>query len=172
MARKGSRLSALDRNAKLVYTLFAVFALGHLTSGAALYWERTVRRAEAGHIEEVRDYYRGRDSRMMYPKTLSQILEITHQHLFAMPLTLLVVAHLFILSRMAGALTWPIIGTTAASMAGHIAAPWLVRFHGPGWAWLFPVTGVTMLALIALMFGASLWDMWIPRAPGARNATT
>jgi hypothetical protein len=97
-----------------------------------------------------------------YPRSYRQILENTHQHLFMMPVLLLVLAHLFAMSGTPRRVAGLVIAVTTLGMAGHLAAPWLVRFVGAGWAWLLPATLLAMVVGAGIMIVASAWDMWRP----------
>ena len=59
--------------------------------------------------------------------TYRKLLEVTHFHLFSMPVYLLILSHLFMLSRIGerAKVGWISLGTLG--VAGHVAAPWLVR---------------------------------------------
>lgn len=69
-------------------------------------------------------------------KSFAQLVETAHFHLLAMPLAVFVVAHLFSMApwgrtRWAGALC---VGTFACAFV-DVAAPFLVKHVGAGWAW-------------------------------------
>lgn len=98
-----------------------------------------------------------------------RLLEITHGHLFMMPLFFLVIAHLFVLAGLRQAVTVPLVLAGALSIGAHIAAPWLIRNGSTGWAWLMPTSGIAMLGSLGAMAVISLAVMWWPR--GARSAS-
>lgn len=93
-----------------------------------------------------------------------RLLEITHGHLFMMPLFFLVIAHLFVLAGLRPAVTVPFVLVGALAIGAHIAAPWLIRSSPTGWAWLMPLSGVAMLGSLGGMALISLVVMWWPRA--------
>jgi hypothetical protein len=85
-------------------------------------------------------------------KTTGELLEITHFHLFAMPLFLFVLGHLFLLCR------WPsprlrrwIVLAAFAGAACDLCAPWLVIHLSPLCAWV-KIAGRALLgpALLAM----------------------
>lgn len=162
--RSPGRLGALDPAAKAVYTLWMAFALFHFASSFAMYWDRTVR-AQAdrpgGHLADVGAYYSGDEENLVYPKPFSRLMEITHQHLFAMPLTLLVASHLYMLTRRPLGEKRTVVGIAATVMTAHIAAPWIVRYGGGSWAWLMPVTGIPFGATFTWMTVVPLTEMWL-----------
>ena len=79
-------------------------------------------------------------------KTTGELLELTHFHLFAMPLFLFVLGHLFLMCR------WPsprlrrwIVLAGFAGAACDLAAPWLVIHLAPLCAWV-KIGGRVLLA--------------------------
>ena len=81
---------------------------------------------------------------------LRKLLEVTHFHLFTVPVFLLILTHLFMLTGASPRqrLLWITLGWLAATL--HIAAPWLIRLQGPELAFLFPLSGV-LLAISSLV---------------------
>jgi hypothetical protein len=101
------------------------------------------------------------------PMPVRKLLEVTHFHLFSMPVYLLILTHLFMLSRARDAtkVLWTVLGT--ASVAGHIAAPWAARAGAASATPLYGVTGAAMTVSFLVMSAVPLWDMW---APGRHQA--
>ncbi len=96
------------------------------------------------------------------PMPLRKLLEVTHFHLFSMPVYLLILSHLFMLSRSSerAKLAWITLGTLGT--AGHIAAPWVVRSGAGGAALLYGVSGLLLAASMLVMAAVPLWEMWGP----------
>jgi hypothetical protein len=87
-------------------------------------------------------------------KSTGELLELTHFHLFAMPLYLFVLGHVFLMCR------WPssrvrrsIVLLAFAGAACDLAAPWLVIGVSPACAWV-KVAGRILLApgMLAMTF--------------------
>ena len=98
------------------------------------------------------------------PMPLRKLLEVTHFHLFSMPVYLMILSHLFMLGRSSDRfkLLWIGIGTLAT--AGHIAAPWLARSGAASSALAYGLTGSGLLLSFAVMSVVPLWEMWGPSA--------
>jgi len=161
--RGEGRLGALDPAAKALYSMWLAFALLHFASSFGMYWDRTMRAQparEGGHLAAVGAYYAGDEENLVFAKPFSRMMEITHQHLFAMPLTLLVASHLYLMTRRSSREKYAVIAVAVASMAGHIAAPWIVRYGGSSFAWAMPVTAVPFGATFAWMAVIPIRDMW------------
>jgi hypothetical protein len=101
------------------------------------------------------------------PKSYRELLALTHDHAFSLPLLVFVLLHLVALTPMPA---WSKIALYAAgfgSLTGALGAPWLVAYVSPDWAWLLRASGVMLFATIALSVLVCLVDMWL-LAPLAR----
>jgi hypothetical protein len=107
------------------------------------------------------------------PMSIRKLLEVTHFHLFSMPVYLLILSHLFMLARISEAakVAWIVAGTSA--VAGHMAAPWLVRSGAAGAATAYGVTGALLAISMLVMSAVPLIEMWLPAPspPTADEAT-
>lgn len=169
---KPGRLATLEPAAKAVYSTWMGFALLHFASSFAMYWDKTLRAASGrpdGHLAKVAQYYAGNGD-LAYPKDLDFLLQVTHQHLFAMPLTLLVASHLYLLTRRSIVEKRVVIGAGALFMALHLAAPWTVRYGGESFAWMMPVTGLPFGIAFTWMVVAPMREMWRRRPPAVAVA--
>jgi hypothetical protein len=175
-ASSGFRIWNLSREAKLVYSGFLVFAL--LALGVSvLFYEDLVGPGTGG----VRGYYAGEAStagaapspapssgpslqlpdepvRLNVAVTYRKLLEVTHFHLFTVPVFLLIIAHLFMLTAARGK-SWWIAGGWLSSLL-HLGAPWLVRYGSTAWSWLYPLSGAAMTATLGMMIVYPLVVMW------------
>jgi hypothetical protein len=97
---------------------------------------------------------------------LRKLLEVTHFHLFSMPVYLLILSHLFMLGRAADAtkISWITLGTLGT--AAHIAAPWVARSATGSSAALYAVSGAAMLASMLVMTLWPLHELWAAGPPG------
>ncbi|WP_437825419.1 hypothetical protein [Sorangium sp. So ce1153] len=91
-----------------------------------------------------------------------KLLEVTHFHLFSVPVYVLILAHLWLLARLPSWLHTAGVVAAVAASGLHIAAPWLIR-GAPGAAALMPISGVAMLLSLGAMAVVSTVDMWLPR---------
>jgi hypothetical protein len=94
------------------------------------------------------------------PMPIRKLLEVTHFHLFSMPVYLLILSHLFMLSRIKEAtkIGWIAVGTFAVAL--HIAAPWIARAQGAGAAAIYGASGALMTLSFLVMCATPLWEMW------------
>lgn len=190
-SKTGFRIWNLGREAKLVYTGFGIFALlaifvsilfyedlvGARSAGVAGYYAGTTvsnpgSNSAAGPSNPGSNSAAGPrieldESAEARPITVAvsyrKLLEVTHFHLFTVPVFLLIIAHLFMLTALAPSLKLIFIVTGFASSLLHLAAPWAIHYGGAGWAWLYPLSGGLMALSLTFMTVYPIVVMW--RAP-------
>jgi len=99
-----------------------------------------------------------------------KLLEITHFHLFTVPVFLLILTHIFMLTALSP--RWKLFWIAAGWGTGtlHIFAPWLVRFGGARLATTFPLSGTGFLVTSLVLCLYPLFVMW-QKPRGARSAS-
>lgn len=190
-ASTGFRIWNLSREAKLVYSFFGLFSL--LALGvSALFYEDLVGtsldgvrdyyvgegagqaspRAAGGSptrgpaIEVAGDEPSPVAVRpLVVAVTYRKLLEVTHFHLFTVPVFLLIIAHLFMLTGLSASakMAWIAGGWLSALL--HLAAPWLLRYGGSGFAWTYPVSGCALGVTSTVLTVYPTWAMWTGRPP-------
>lgn len=184
-ASSGFRLWNLGREARVLYSFFCVLTFLGIVSSALYYGDlvgtgtRGIRRYyageaptaaapagdDAGHggpaLELPDDAERGRP--IVVAVTYRKLLEVTHFHLFTMPVVLLIVAHLFLATGLGdrAKLAWIVAG--CASVALHLATPWLVRYASPSLAFLHAVSGAALTVTMSVLTLYPVMVMWRPR---------
>lgn len=93
-----------------------------------------------------------------------KLLEVTHFHLFSVPVYVLILAHLWLLARMPSWMHTAGIVASIATTGLHLAAPWIVRGR-PGLSALMPISGIAMLLAMGVIAVVPAIDMWLPRPP-------
>ncbi len=177
---KKSRLALLPLSARVLYSVFLAFTLVGLLVSAWL--GETIVGLDLGKADE---YYAGVSPTIdsaagagasdgpalelpeevdapppPEPKSFRSTLEVTHFHLFTMPIHWLVLAHLFALCAVAERWKATLIVVSALAMAAHIAAPWIARGGGPFAKGFYAASGVLLLGTFAWMAIVALDDMW------------
>jgi len=172
------RLRALPVGGKLLYSAFAIATLIGLLVSARLY---RVAVGDAGAAV----YYAGASATpaaavpasggpaidlapedvqpraFVEPMPDRKLLEVTHFHLFTIPVYVLVLAHLWLLARVP---PWAQhAGVVAAVLTSglHLAAPWIVRGR-PALAFLMATSGLAMLVTLGALALGAMIDMWLP----------
>jgi hypothetical protein len=196
-ASSGFRIWNLSREAKLVYTGFGLFSLaaivvsmmfyedlvGPRTAGVAGYYAGASRAAAAdkapakapgetstGPKIELPDEAApaATSEQLTVAVTYRKLLEVTHFHLFTVPVFLLIIAHLFMLTGLSSAAKTAWIATGWLSAFVHLLAPWLIRYGGSAWSFTYPTSGALMGLALTVMTVYPIVVMWLPR--GERKA--
>ncbi len=180
------RLRAVSLGSKLLYTAFAVAALAGLLvswklygaavgdAGPAVYYsgaevQRAPEKSNPGDGPAIELADESKPSRPITAQMPERkLLEVTHFHLFTIPVYVLILAHLWLLTKLPVWLQHTGVVLAVVTSALHIAAPWLVR-ASPGAAVLMPISGLSMLLTLGAMALISTIDMWLPQPPVAAS---
>lgn len=95
-----------------------------------------------------------------------KLLEVTHFHLFSMPVYVLILAHLWLLAKIPSWLQTGGVAAAVVTTGFHIAAPWIVRGRG-GAGLIVGGSGALMLVVLGVMGIWSMIDMWLPNPRAA-----
>jgi hypothetical protein len=175
---KRSRLAILPLSARLVYSVFLVFTLVGL--GVSAWLGETLVGADLTRLDE---YYAGvapapspaREEAVgptldlpeevvlepkAEPKSFRATLEVTHFHLFTMPIHWLVLAHLFALCAVAERWKAAFISASALAMGAHLVAPWVARSGGGLAKVFYGGSGGLLLLTFGWMAVSALAEMW------------
>jgi hypothetical protein len=105
-------------------------------------------------------YYLGSEQQFTEPRSYLGMLEVSHFHLFAMGMLLLVLTHLVLFVPVSNRVKiWGIVTPFAAALLDE-GAGWLVRFVSPLFA-LAKIAGFLALQTsLALLVGLALWSVF------------
>jgi hypothetical protein len=153
--KKSGYLRHASREAKFTYTWFLLLtALGTLSMIAL----------SAGRVglnpSDIATYYRGGDDELSFPRTFWQLVEVSHFHLFSVPVVLLVLTHLLFGT---GATSWIRMGFTASSYVGallQLVGPWAIRYGSAHFAWMLLLGWLLLTGSMLLLIGVSLAAAW------------
>ena len=166
-AKRGFQLRSAPLETRLAYTGFLVLMLPAVASLLALSVGRVGFTPRA-----IVTYYRGGQSEMSFPKQLWQIVEVSHFHLFTIPVVLLILSHLLSATPIAPRVRAGITAATFAAAALELAGPWAVRYLAAHFAyvllagWLGLAAGMSLMTILSLV---CMWgpERWISRLSGA-----
>ena len=141
-----------NRLLQTIVVLYAVYVAMLWITNALLYFNKM-----GLSYASVVSYYLGDPERFLQPRTYQGLLEISHFHLFAMGMLLLVLTHLMLFVPVSNRIkAWLIVLPFSAALLDE-GSSWLVRFAHPGFAWAkiagFLLLQGSLLALIVI----SLW---------------
>jgi hypothetical protein len=174
-AARGSRARALSPAAKLLYTAFCALSMMGLVTSMILYDDVVrfgARATPRELLDNIVEHYQpaaapadgqARTAPDAPDRAVRRrLLEVTHAHLFSVPVLLLVLGHLFLLTSASARTKLACIGLAVAGAFLHLLAPWGVHYGGATLAWLYPMTGALLLFSFGLLLVVPVWDMWRP----------
>lgn len=132
------------------YSLYVALLWG---SNALLYFDRM-----GLSPESVVAHYLGSEEQFREPRSYAGLLEVTHFHLFAMGMLLLVLTHLVLFVPLANrAKAWMIALPFVSALVDE-GSGWLVRFASPHFAWAKIAGFLALQTSLAALIGLSLWS--------------
>lgn len=122
--------------------------------------------------QSIAAHYRGGDSEMSFPKTFWQLVEVSHFHLFTIPVAVLILSHLLYATPASPRLRIYLTSITFAGAFLDAVGPWAVRYLSANFAYLLIVGWMLLAGGALLIVALTLVAMWMPRRWGARTAST
>lgn len=144
-----------NRLLQTIVVLYAIYVAGLVVTNALLYFHKMgLTRAS------VVEYYLGSEERFLQPRSYQGLLEISHFHLFAMGMLLLVLTHLMLFVPLRNSVkAWLIVVPFVAALLDE-GASWLVRFVHPDFAYLKIAGFLALEGSLSLLVCVSLWAVW------------
>jgi hypothetical protein len=110
------------------------------------------------------EYYLGSEERFLQPRSFQGLLEVSHFHLFAVGMLLLVLTHLMLFVPLRdGVKAWLVVVPFLSALLDE-GAGWAVRFGSPHFAWAKVGGFVLLQASLAVLMGISLWAVFSGRS--------
>jgi hypothetical protein len=144
-----------NRLLQTIVVLYVLYVAALWLTNALLYFEKM-----SLDPRSVLAYYRGDPENFLAAKSFQALLEVSHVHLFAMGMLLLVLTHLMLFLPLGHRTKLWLIVTPFASAGLDEGAGWLVRFGHPGFAALKVLGFVALEASLAALIGLSLWSVF------------
>lgn len=154
------KLRDSDRHIRVLYTLFLLLMLvGFLFS---FFWAHSMTGLSP---QGIADHYRGSDATFGEPMSFRELAEITHFHLFTMPVVFMILVHVMYLTnashRLKAAVTWGGFGGVMLDLL----SPWLISYVSP----IFVLTMLTgdslMMISFLVMMAVPMYEMWVLKQP-------
>lgn len=99
-------------------------------------------------------------SRLTVQVPYRKLLEVTHFHLFTIPVFLLILTHLFLLTSLSTRAKRFWICSSFAAASLHMATPWIVRWLGRSLAFLHAASGLAFFLTSLLLCLLPVVQMW------------
>ena len=143
-----------NRLLKTIVVLYVLYVAGLWLTNALLYLGKM-----SLDPASVVEYYRGAEERFLAAKSYQGMLEVSHFHLFAMGMLLLVLTHLMLFVSLADRTKlWLIVAPFASALLDE-GGGWLVRFVHPGFAVLKVAGFLGLQTSLAALILLSLWSV-------------
>ena len=154
------RLRDTDRHIRLLYTLFLLLMLAGFVF--SFFWAHSMTGLSP---QGIADHYRGSDTTFGEPMSFRELAEITHFHLFTMPVVFMILIHVMYLTnashRLKAVLTWAGFGGVMLDLL----SPWLISYVSPMFV-LSMLAGDTLMTISFLvMLIVPLYEMWVLGQP-------
>jgi hypothetical protein len=144
-----------NRLLQAIVVLYSVYVAALWTTNALLYF------AKMGlTTASVVEYYLGSEERFLSPRSYQGLLEVSHFHLFAMGMLLLVLTHLALFVPVSSRAKAALVVVPFVAALLDEGAGWLVRFVSPGFAALKIAGFLLLQGSLAVLVGVSLWAVF------------
>lgn len=144
-----------NRLLQTIVVLYCIYVGGLWLTNALLYFSKMGLTPDS-----VVAYYLGNEELFRSPRSYQGLLEVSHFHLFAMGMLLLVLTHLMLFVPIANGLkAWLIVLPFASALLDE-GSGWLVRFVSPNFAILKIVGFLLLQASLGALIIISLWSVF------------
>jgi hypothetical protein len=173
--RRGFQLRTASLETRVAYTGFLLLMLPGIATLVALSIGRTGLNAHA-----IATYYRGGESEMSFPRSFWQLMEVSHFHLFTVPVAVLILSHLLYATPVSVRLRLWLTATTFGGALLDAVGPWAVRYLASSCAyvlilgWVLLASGSLLMVLLTLfaMYGPERWFAQFAPTPSAKEEPT
>jgi hypothetical protein len=147
----------LHRNRLLqaIVLLYSAYVAGLWITNTLLYFEKM-----SLTYASVVDYYLGSEARFLPARSYQGLLEVSHFHLFAMGMLLMVLTHLMLFVPLANRTKLWLIVVPFLAAALDEAAGWLVRFAHPLFAYAKIAGFLLLQASLGALVVLSVWSVF------------
>jgi len=157
-ARRGFQLRTASLETRVAYTGFLVLMLPAVATLVALAFGRMGLDPQA-----IATHYRGGESEISFPKTFWQLVEVSHFHLFTIPVVVLILSHLLYGTPASARLRVWLTTITFGGALLDAVGPWAVRYLAAGFAYVLIVGWMLLGGGCFLMVALTLFAMWGPK---------
>jgi hypothetical protein len=144
-----------NRLLQVIVVLYVVYVAGLWVTNALLYFQK-MGLGSASVVE----YYLGSEERFLPARSFQALLEISHFHLFAMGMLLLVLTHLVLFVPVRNSVKAWLVAVPFLAAALDEGAGWLIRFVHPVFAWAKIAGFLLLQGSLAALIVVSLWSVF------------
>ncbi len=144
-----------NRLLQTIVVLYCVYVAGLWLTNSLLYFEKMSLTPES-----VTTYYLGDDESFRQPRSYQGLLEVSHFHLFAMGMLLLVLTHLVLFIPLSNRIkAWLIVLPFLSALVDE-GSSWLIRFVHPLFAWTKILGFLALQTSLAALVALALWSVF------------
>ena len=144
-----------NRLLQTIVALYSLYVMALWVTNALLYFSKMGLTAAS-----VVEYYLGAEERFLPARSYQGLLEVSHFHLFAMGMLLLVLTHLMLFVPLGTRTKAWLIALPFLAAALDEGAGWLVRYAHPVFAYAKIAGFLLLQGSLAALVGASLWAVF------------
>lgn len=154
------RLRDSDRHIRLLYTQFLFLML--VGFAFSFFWAHDMTGLSP---QGIADHYRGSDATFGEPMSFRELAEVTHFHLFTMPVVFMILAHVLYLTEashlMKVVMTWMSFGGVGLDLV----SPWLISYVSPFFVLTMLMGDTLMVVSFLVMMAIPIYEMWVLKQP-------
>jgi hypothetical protein len=144
-----------NRLLQTIVFLYVLYVAGLWVTNALLYFQKM-----GLTYASVVGYYLGSEERFLSPRSYQGMLEVSHFHLFAMGMLLLVLTHLMLFVPIRNTAKAWLIAVPFLSALIDEGAGWAVRFVHPAFAWAKIAGFLALQTSLAVLVVVCLWAVF------------
>lgn len=154
------RLRDSDRHIRLLYTQFLLLML--VGFAFSFFWAHDMTGLSP---QGVADHYRGSDATFGEPMSFRELAEVTHFHLFTMPVVFMILAHVLYLTEASHSMKVWMTWVSFGGMGLDLVSPWLISYVSPFFVLTMLMGDTLMVVGFLVMMAIPLYEMWILKQP-------
>ncbi len=154
------RLRDADRHIRLVYTLFLI--LMFVGFAFSFFWAHSMTGLSP---QGIADHYRGSDVTYGEPMSFRELAEITHFHLFTMPVVFIILIHVLYLTMASSGLKVSLTWIAFGGVALDLISPWLITYVSPFFVLTMLTGDLLMVISFFVMMAIPMYEMWLVKRP-------
>ena len=154
------RLRETDRHIRLLYSLFLLLMLAGFAF--SFFWAHSM---TGLNPEGIAHHYRGSNERFGEPMSFRELAEITHFHLFTMPVVFMILIHVLYLTMTSNAIKASMTWLAFSGVCLDLVSPWLITYVSPVFVATMLTGDMLMVVSFLVMFVIPLYEMWMVKRP-------
>jgi hypothetical protein len=154
------RLRDTDRHIRLVYTFFLLFMLAGFAF--SFFWAHSMTGLSP---QGIADHYLGSDATFGEPMSFRELAEVTHFHLFTMPVVFIILVHVLYLTMASNRIKVLMTWAAFSGVLLDLISPWLISYVSPIFVLTMLTGDMLMVVSFLVMMVIPMYEMWVNKLP-------